>query len=118
MAQLSKARERESPSSVAMRERDQLTSPMVVTELPNVTLVSLEHSPKASCESRRSQRRHGAAEGRRRKGNDVVRGDARARSAHLADGRHRVADRHAREFPAPLEGVLRVAAIAGEAWRS
>ena len=47
------------PSSVAMRERDQLTLPKDVTESGIVTLVRLVHSRKAYCESRRSQGRHG-----------------------------------------------------------
>ena len=106
------------PSSLAMRERDQLTPLMVATELPIVTLVRLLHRAKAYCESRRSQGRHGEAEGRRRKGTAIVARDARARSAHVVDFRHRVRDRHAREARALVEGYLRVAAIAGEACRS
>ena len=39
------------PSSLAMRERDQLTYAMVVTESPIVTLVRLLHQAKACCES-------------------------------------------------------------------
>ena len=116
--QLREAGARTPPSTVKIRKRDQLTLPRVLTESPIVTLVRLVHLEKAYCESRRSQGRHGAAEGGRRKGTAVVGGDARARSAHADDGRHRVRDRHAREALAIAEGVLRVAAVARERWHS